>query len=847
MRPQLYLPLLAMLSAVQAGAVVEFPSVTQPGKAKVSLTEKQASLSNDLFTATFGKTADGVVFKGMKTADGKSLVRGGTDIFEVRLADGKQYRSADMKMSNLKSVNFKADENAVQLAAREPGKALTATFTAPDGSFRIKWRAILHDGSHYLRQEFSVIAVKDVAFHSLTPLLYDVAGQTPTISGNTTRGHVVANDVLFMGLETPMSIMTVGNKGAEEEAAWTPEGWVAGSFGDTFAVPESVEKKMGDAFKDKKGPVVANLKVAEGPVRFDESGACKLTFRYTKGSHKLNLVGVQLLKEGGQVVSEDIHVGTTGDSHQNNTYELSVPAAGTYTLRYLADARQEAITSQGSIEFSLKPGKAEKAETGKKAGENLVRGTWSRKTTLNAALKWDVSSVIGLLVPGQQRRSFLAYSERERAVPYRAFVHYNDWYEVGIRLHDNKDPLKRTTEPISLEIIRKWNEEMYTKRKTRMDAFILDDGWDDFNSLWGFHAGFPNGFRNIADEAAKQKASIGTWLGPVGGYGSSKQQRLNYWNEAHPNDRISSFRLSDHEYFRAFTGRCKQMVKDYGMSYFKFDGISTAFHAKGPMEEEDAEGIISVLETLRGVKKDLFINTTVGSWASPFWYHYTDCLWRQENDFGQVGNMGDARDKWLSYRDRLVYEVFVQGAPFCPLNSIMVHGTIITKNGPPHVMSREPKNCVKEMRCSFGSGSALQEVYVDRDLMDQENGRLWDELAECIKWVRRNENVLADVHWVGGNPWDGKDGDIYGWAAWNAKKCTLTLRNSSDKAKTMKTTLRKLFDIPAHVKGSIRLKSSFADQRNLPGLMDTAVDVDAAVSITLEPMEVIVMEGKPAK
>lgn len=171
----------------------------------MSLTEKQATLGNELFTATFGRTSGGVVFKGMKTADGKSLVRGGTDIFEVRLADGTQYSSADMKMSNLKSQDFKAVPGSVQLAPREPGKALTATFTAPEG----------------------------------------------------------------------------------------------------------VEKKMGaDAFKKKNGPVVADLKVAEGPVRFDKGGACKLTFRYAKGSHKLNLVGVQLLQEGGKVVAEDIHAGT---------------------------------------------------------------------------------------------------------------------------------------------------------------------------------------------------------------------------------------------------------------------------------------------------------------------------------------------------------------------------------------------------------------------------------------------------------------------------------------------------------------------------------------------------------
>ena len=58
-------------------------------------------------------------------------------------------------------------------------------------------------------------------------------------------------------------------------------------------------------------------------------------------------------------------------------------------------------------------------------------------------------------------------------------------------------------------------------------------------------------------------------------------------------------------------GRCSQMVKDYHMKYFKFDGISTHFQAKGPGNEEDAEGIIRVLNALRKKKGDLYINCTV--------------------------------------------------------------------------------------------------------------------------------------------------------------------------------------------------------------------------------------------
>lgn len=161
-------------------------------------------------------------------------------------------------------------------------------------------------------------------------------------------------------------------------------------------------------------------------------------------------------------------------------------------------------------------------------------------------------------------------------------------------------------------------------------------------------------------------------------------------------------------------------------------------------------------------------------------------------------------------------------------------------------MSKAPDNCIKEMRAAFGCGSSLIELYVDQDLMSQENGKLWNELAACIKWARRNEDVLADIHWVGGNPWDNStgDGDIYGWAAWNPAKCTLTLRNSSDSEKTLTATLREILDVPPMVKkDKVSFRNSFKDQRSIPGLVGKCVDIDQEIQITLKPQEVIVLEG----
>ncbi len=812
------------------------------GKALAEVHEKGATLSNELFTATYTTKGKGVRFGGMKAADGTPLLGSGTPLFSIRLQDGRVFDSTNMEAGKLHVNPIKHRPKSTKTAHHEAGYAISNTFTAPDDSFSVQWFAILADGSHYLRHGMAISAKKALAAREITALQFNVepAGAL-SISGNTTHGRVVENDKLFIGLETPMSLMMAGKEGAVA-ASWTPEAWQEKSFGPAFNLPVSFRKEYGDRYAASSGPILVHLAQAEGPVNFAEKGRCDITFQYTSGAHQLNLVGVQLLSDQGQVISEDVHEGSTGIRSNRNTYHVKVPKPGKYRLRYWAQTKTEQINSAGKITLSLDQ-KEEEESTDDNGNDNLVRGVWEREAVLNPGQVWKVSGAVGLFAPEQKRRSFLAYIERERAVAYRPFVHYNDWYEIGIRVHDNKDPKQRISEAMWLELLEVWYRELYTKRKTKLDGFVVDDGWDDFNSLWDFHVGFPKGFSRLATETARQESGIGTWLGPVGGYGGSKQMRIDYWNRKHPKNKIDNFRLSNEEYFNAFVNRCCQMIKDYDMRYFKFDGISTKFHAKGPANIEDAEGILNVIAALRHAKPDVFINTTVGTWASPYWFFHSDCVWRQENDFDQTGNIGDPRDRWITYRDRLVHEVFVQGAPLFPINSIMTHGTMITKNGPPHVMSKDPKNCLKEMRMAFGSGSALQEIYVDTDLMEQNGGVLWDELASCIAWVRRNRDVLPDVHWVGGNPWDGTDGDIYGFAAWNMEKSTLTLRNSSDKPKTLKTTLREILDVPPDVKGKVAFRNSFDDQRKLPGLTGKAVSVDKKLKITMEPFEVIVLEG----
>ncbi|MBP5731153.1 MAG: hypothetical protein J6W50_00365, partial [Bacteroidaceae bacterium] len=98
--------------------------------------------------------------------------------------------------------------------------------------------------------------------------------------------------------------------------------------------------------------------------------------------------------------------------------------------------------------------------------------------------------------------------------------------------------------------------------------------------------------------------------------------------------------------------------------------------------------------------------------------------------------------------------------------------------------------------------------------------------------------------WVGGNPWDGTNVNVYGWAAWNGPKATLALRNGSTSTKVFVTTLREMLNIPANVKGSIQMKKAFADQKPLSGISELyPLDIDRTLTIRVPASSVYVFDG----
>ena len=463
--------------------------------------------------------------------------------------------------------------------------------------------------------------------------------------------------------------------------------------------------------------------------------------------------------------------------------------------------------------------------------DSQVRCALPRGNFLSAGQTWRYSSVIGAVRSGQLRRDFLSYLERRRARPYRPFLHYNNWYDVTLAR-----PSERVTEPECLAAIEFFGRELVRSRGVKLDAFVWDDGWDDFNTLWDFHKGFPDGFMTLKDAAGKYGAAQGVWMSPWGGYARAKNLRIAYGKSQGYETNDSGFSMAGAKYGKAFRDVCLHMMREHGVVFFKFDGMGGGNETTGARAEmaDDVDAVLNLTRTLRRENPDVFISATIGTWASPFWTLYADSIWRQGGDTGFYGQ-GDTRQQWITYRDKYCYERIVQLGPLYPLNSLMLHGPCISDRRNPSRMVRGEKSVANEIWSFFGSGTNLQELYITPRVM---TSNMWDQLAAAAKWSRDNSDVLVDTHWIGGDP--AKE-EVYGWAAWQPKKGIVTLRNPGGKSQTFTLYLASALELPESHITDFTLKVI----RGNRSLDQTSITPSEPIQIELAPFEVLVLEAAP--
>ena len=452
------------------------------------------------------------------------------------------------------------------------------------------------------------------------------------------------------------------------------------------------------------------------------------------------------------------------------------------------------------------------------------------RLTRNAVLKsgetLTESLVLGLAKPGQLRRSFLTYIERERTHPYRTFLHYNSWFDIAW-------DKQKFNEAQGLNVIEQFGRQLVTARGVQMDSFLFDDGWDDSKTLWHFHSGFPNGFTGLQKAAARYHSGIGVWISPFGGYDEARRSRLEYGSKQGYETNASGFSMAGPKYYDLFRGICREMIQKYGVNQFKFDGLAAGGKASQNGLTRDGDAMLQLVADLRATDPNIYINQTTGTWPSPFWLLAVDSTYRGGDDHNFQGP-GTWCQQWMTYRDVQTYDNVVRRSPLYPLNSLMLHGIIYATNAS-HLTVMTDEDFAAQVRSFFGTGTQLQELYLTPSLLNQQN---WDNLAEAANWSRRNADVLVDTHWIGGDPGRGQ---VYGWAAWSPRLGILTLRNPTDKPATFAADLQTLFELPSGSNESFQLKSPWKN-----GTASSTLEISAHQShmFNLRPFEILTLEAR---
>ena len=195
----------------------QFPGPA-PGEAKTAVAADSLSIGNRALSASW--RLGGGRFNSVEVRSGleaRTLSLGG-EPFQIFLADGTRYAASGMKVDGKPlAIGLQANGASARLADRLRGRKLQLRLRSADGRLRVLWRAILHDGANYLRQEIEVAPLADdLAIGQI--VWFDQPLPGASSAGGVDGSPVVAGG-FFLGFEDPMSVNMAG---AEPDPKFAP-------------------------------------------------------------------------------------------------------------------------------------------------------------------------------------------------------------------------------------------------------------------------------------------------------------------------------------------------------------------------------------------------------------------------------------------------------------------------------------------------------------------------------------------------------------------------------------------------------------------------------------------------
>ncbi|MGQ9559699.1 MAG: hypothetical protein ACUVWA_04240 [Candidatus Oleimicrobiaceae bacterium] len=373
---------------------------------------------------------------------------------------------------------------------------------------------------------------------------------------------------------------------------------------------------------------------------------------------------------------------------------------------------------------------------------------------------------------------FSHYVDDIRVAPPKPYLLYNSWYDVRAPEYTER-PEDAMNEANVLRIVRDFKREALQKRGIRLDAFVLDDGWDVYKSDWVVRPQeFPRGLAPVRAALDSMGTALGLWLSPIGGY-SHRDWRIG-WMEEHGYETIGDqMCVAGTNYHALLKERVLAFIKEPGVNYFKWDGIQFSCSEQGhghPVgvysRRATMEAMADLCAAARAARPDIFLNITSGTWLSPWWLKYANTIWMQGADYGYANVPSiSRRDAAMTYRDHVLYEDYQINGVWFPLANLMTHGII---KGNLQKLGGEDEPVDKFTHNAllyFARGVSMWELYVSPNLLREEE---WDALAQCIAWARENFDLLTHTVMIGGHP--GRR-EPYGYAHFDGDRGLVVVRN----------------------------------------------------------------------
>ena len=811
-------------------AAVEFPG-PPPGKAKASAVDGSFTLENQVIAASWRQV--GAQLRPHQIANrltGKNFPQADTELFRLAL-------TAPTNPPPGVSVAVRLEPSRVVALASLDGTAWTELAEFSRAEFPGEPR-LVRCGKMNLQARPENYAADLGASGSC--FISDLAPVLPEISPSRWTISARANEAKTKTAPFPSGCSLIScriDKGTDQGMSWSPALAVIWEEGKKFLLIGVREAKPIFNVTTVAGETILEGKLDAFPATDLAASEFRLAgppiiFPLKPDSH-----GVRRAEQiGGQAITASLISATgiranwhaelrDGSSYIRQTVEFSSPQKKIplYAVE-LAEAQIPDAKTIGTVPGCPVAGDGmilglEMPGTVNATSATGVRMGFACQLELSPTQNYSFGSMVGVAPADQLRRAFLFYVERERARPSAPFLHYNCWYDLGF-----------SVDAASLvDVVNQFHQELVVQRGLPVESYLIDDGWDTpGNGLWAENLEkFPGGFAALNQRIAAMNAHLAIWISPLGGYGG-REERTATAEKMKLIPAGAQLDFAHPAYKQWFQERCLRLMRADGVNAFKWDkagdGVSPHFMA-----------LLEVAHRLRQENPAVFINVTVGTWPSPFWLNHVDSTWRNGSaDVGWSGK-GDDREKWLTFRDGNCRRFFVEKSPLYPLNSVMHHGLVNGRCFQGERVGKAGAQLKNEARSYFANGASLQEMYLTPSLMTP---AAWDAVAEAAKWAHSRATVLADAHWVGGDPLKLQ---TYGYAAWNPKQGTLMLRNPDDQPQTITLDAATVFELPAGAAKKYLLQSPFPDQI----LQRLKLEAGRRVNVLLAPFEVLVFDATP--